>query len=213
MSNDHDGLDAVSIRFEIARIAPEFGREPIAQLGEGMDNFAVSVGEIFVFRFPKHAEAAEGLRRELALLPRLAPRLHLDIPRFEYVGEHSGTGLPFVGYRLIRGEPLHRTLYDDLPEVTRDGILGDIADFLSAVHTFPVREAVDCGIAPHGDRAGYLEDLRRARDDVFPLLDDTVRHVVDSRLNAFLEDEANFAHARRCCTPTSGPSMYFSRGP
>jgi hypothetical protein len=36
-------------------------------------NLAVLVGESFVFRFAKHAEAAIGLRREMALLPRLAP--------------------------------------------------------------------------------------------------------------------------------------------
>ena len=156
MATDHDGLDMESIRFEIACIAPKFEGEPIARLGEGMDSLAVLVGEAFVFRFPKHAEAAAGLRREIALLPRLAPRLHLDIPRFEYVGECSGTGWPFVGYGLIRGEPLHRPLYDDLSGVTRDGILGDLAAFLNAVHTFPVQEAVDCGVARHGDRAGYL---------------------------------------------------------
>ena len=197
MAIGYDGPDLESVRFEIARIAPKFEGEPVARLGEGMDSFAVLVGEAFVFRFPKHPEAAAGLRREIALLPRLAPRLHLGIPRFEYVGEYSGTGLPFVGYGLIRGEPLHRPLYDGRPGVTRDGILADLAAFLSAVHTFPVQEAVDCGIALHGGRAGHLEDLRRARDDVLPLLEDTARRDVESQLNAFLEHDANFAY-----TPT-----------
>ena len=182
MAADHDGHDLAAIRVEIARIAPEFEGEPVARLGEGMDSLAVLVGEAFVFRFSKHAEAAMGLRREIALLPRLAPTLPLDIPRFEYVGEHSVTGLPFVGYGLIRGEPLHRPLYDSLPGATQDGILGDLAAFLSAVHAFSVEEAVACGVTPDGGRVDYIEDLRRARDDVFPLLDDTVRD--DGRIPA-----------------------------
>lgn len=67
--------------------------------------------------------------------------------------------------------------------------------FLDAVHSFPAEEAVDCGVELHGDKADYLEDLRRARDDIFPRLDDPVRYVVESRVDAFLEDDANFAHA------------------
>ena len=195
MAIDHDGFVAESIQWEIARVAPEFAGEPVTRLGEGMDSIAFSVGGAFVFRFAKHAEAAAGLRREIALLPRLAPRLPLEVPRHEYVGEHSDTAFPFVGYRLIRGEPLHRTLYDSLPEAAREGVLADLASFLDAVHAFPAGEAARCGVAPHGERAGYLEDLRRARDDVFPRLADPVRHRIESRLRAFLDDDANFADA------------------
>ena len=195
MAIDRSGFVAESIRSEIARVAPEFAGRPVAPLGEGMDSIAFSVGGTFVFRFAKHAEAAAGLRREIALLPRLAPRLPLDVPRLEYVGEHSGTGFPFVGYRLIRGEPLHRTLYDGLPEASREGVLADLASFLDAVHAFPTQEAAGCGVARHGERADYLEDLRRARDDVFTLLADPVRHRIESRLRAFLDDDAHFADA------------------
>jgi len=187
--------DLAAIRFEILRIAPEMERKPIAWLGEGMDSVAVLVGDAFVFRFPKHSDAASGLRREIALLPRLAPRLPVGVPRFDYVGEHSGTGLPFVGYELIRGEPLHRPLYDGLSKPTRDGLLGDLAIFLNTVHSFPVEEAVHCGVASNGDRAGYLEDLQGARDRVFPLLNDAIRCHVEARLEVFLEDDANFAYA------------------
>ena len=52
--------DLDAIRFEIARIVPEFECEPIVPLGEGMDSLAVLAGVAFVFRFTKHAEAALG---------------------------------------------------------------------------------------------------------------------------------------------------------
>jgi aminoglycoside 2''-phosphotransferase len=195
MASHHNGFVAESIRSEIARVAPEFAGEAITRLGEGMDSIAFSVGGTYVFRFAKHAEAAAGLRREIALLPRLAARLPLVVPRHEYVGEHSGTSDPFVGYRLIRGEPLDRALYNHLPEAQREGVLADLADFLDAVHAFPAEEAAGCGVARHGHRADYLEDLRRAQNDVFPLLADPVRHRVESRLAAFLDDDAHFADA------------------
>jgi hypothetical protein len=80
MAGDHDGNDLLAIRREIVRVGPEFLAEPIAPLGEGMDNLAVLVGGAAVFRFAKHDDAAAGLRREIALLPRLARGLSLAIP-------------------------------------------------------------------------------------------------------------------------------------
>ncbi len=194
MTADHDVHDLEAIRREIVRVAPEFGREPITALGEGMDSFAVLVGESFVFRLAKHEEGAAGLRREIALLPRLAPRLSLAIPRIQYVGEHSVTGWPFVGYAMIWGEPLDPRLYDGLPGATRDGVARDLVSFLSAVHAFSVEDAVDCGVVPFGGRADLVEDLERARDDVFPFLDSRVRHAVQTELEAFLEYDGNFAY-------------------
>jgi aminoglycoside 2''-phosphotransferase len=208
----HDGDEIGALRVEIARVAPELKGESVAPLGEGMDSLAVLVGDAFAFRFAKHAEAATGLRREIALLPRLAPRLPLDVPRFEYVGVHSGTGLPFVGYGLIRGEPLHRALYDGLPEGTREGVLADIADFLRAVHAFPVEEALRCGVAAEASRAAYAEDLRSTREQVFPLLDVATRRRVESRLEAFLADDANFAFTPRLLHADLWPEhILFSR--
>jgi aminoglycoside 2''-phosphotransferase len=195
MAHDDDGNNLLAIRREIVRVAPEFSAEPIAPLGEGMDSLAVLVGGAAVFRFAKHDDAAAGLRREIALLPRLARGLSLAIPRFQQVGEHSVTRLPFVGYALIQGEPLSPQLYQGLPGATRDGILGDLASFLTAVHAFPVEQAVDCGVVSWGGRADFSETLQRARVDAFPLLDGAVRQRVESQLEAFLEDHANFDYA------------------
>jgi aminoglycoside 2''-phosphotransferase len=212
-ATDHDEDQIGALRVEIARVAAELKRESVASLGEGMDSLAVLVGDAFVFRFAKHAGAATGLRREIALLPHLAPRLPLDVPRFEYVGDHSVTGLPFVGYRLIRGEPLHRPLFDDLSERPRNGVLADLAAFLDDLHAFPVEEALRCGITAGASRAAYIEDLRSARAHVFPLLDPATRRRVASRLEAFLADDANFAFTPSLLHADLWPEhVLFSRG-
>jgi aminoglycoside 2''-phosphotransferase len=192
---EHRGIDLAAIGLEIARVAPALAGAPIVSLGEGMDNFAVIVGQHFVFRFAKHDEAAEGLRREIALLPRLARRLAIPIPNIEYAGEHSVTGVPFVGYGLIRGEPLLRPLYESLSETSREAVAGELAAFLRAIHSFPVEEARDCGVLYIGGRQAYAEDLERARVDVFPLLDLHSQLGVEKRLSAFLDDERNFEYA------------------
>lgn len=59
-------------------------------LGEGMDSSAFLVEGKYVFRFPKLPEVTKSLRNEMAI-----------------VGQLSGTGIPFVGYRKIDGVPLN----------------------------------------------------------------------------------------------------------
>lgn len=65
---------------DILTLAPELRGASIVPLGEGMDNRALLVAGELVFRFPKRAEAARRLEREIALLPHLAPRMNLPIP-------------------------------------------------------------------------------------------------------------------------------------
>ncbi len=190
MTTDFD-LDAA--RGDIARVAPAFAGATLVRLGEGMDSVAVLAGDSFVFRFAKHADAALGLRREIALLPRLAPVLPVAVPRLEYAGDRSADGLPFVGYPLIRGEPLQRPLFDGLGPETRDRVLDDLAALLAVVHAFPVDDAAACGVRPYATRSGYADDLRHARSEVLPLLDAEARRAVEARLSAFLDDDANFA--------------------
>jgi aminoglycoside 2''-phosphotransferase len=194
---DGDKPILAALRREIARVAPDLKGEPVAWLGEGMDHVAVLVGDRFVFRFPKHREAAQGLRHEIALLPRLAPTLLLAIPRLQYVGEQADTGMPFVGYPLLHGEPLERACYEGLPRAKQQSILADLAAFLTALHRFPMEEAASCGLGTVGNREDYVHDLRRAQEEVYPLLDDAVRRSVDSRLAVFVADDANFAFVPR----------------
>jgi len=187
---DRFGLEA--IRADIARVAPEFAGAALTYLGEGMDSVAVQADGAFVFRFAKHADAARGLRRELAILPRLATTLPVAVPRLRYAGDRETDGLPFVGYPLIRGEPLQRPVLDGLDHASRDGVLDDLAALLAAVHAFPVDEAAACGAAPHGTRAGYAEDLRHARTAVFPRLDPGTRRRAKALLSAYLDGDTNF---------------------
>ena len=55
-----------------------------------------------MFRFPRRAGVEEALEVEIALLPAIAPALPVAVPSFEHVSRDP----LFVGYRLIRGEPL-----------------------------------------------------------------------------------------------------------
>ncbi len=85
-------------------IADALGRNPrtILEIDDGYDFEVAIVDDDWVFRFPRRPAVEEALELEIALLPALAPALPVDVPLFEHISRNP----LFVGYRLIRGEPL-----------------------------------------------------------------------------------------------------------
>jgi aminoglycoside phosphotransferase (APT) family kinase protein len=85
-------------------IADALGYKPkaIVEIDDGYDFEVAIVDNSWVFRFPRRQGVEEALELEIALLPALAPSLPVQVPMFEYVSRDPF----FVGYRLIRGEPL-----------------------------------------------------------------------------------------------------------
>src|SRR5918994_5307757 len=102
-------------------IAAALGRSPatILEIDVGYDFEVAIVDDDWVFRFPRRSAVAQALELELVLLPAIAPVLPVDVPSFEHVSRDP----LFVGYRLIRGEPL--------VDEDADGVRA----FLEALHT------------------------------------------------------------------------------
>jgi aminoglycoside phosphotransferase (APT) family kinase protein len=85
-------------------IAHALGHTPraILAIDDGYDFEVAIVDDEWVFRFPRRSAVDEALELEIALLPALARALPVDVPSFEYVSRNP----LFVGYRLLRGQPL-----------------------------------------------------------------------------------------------------------
>ena len=101
-------------------IADALGQSPrtILELDDGYDFEVAIVDDDWVFRFPRRTGVEEALGLEIVLLPLLAPALPVKVPSFEHISYEPF----FVGYRLIRGEPL----------VDEDA--GGVRAFLEALH-------------------------------------------------------------------------------
>ena len=143
MTSDRNGL-----------IAGALGRSPrtIVEIDEGYDFEVAIVDDEWVFRFPRRAGVEAALEVELVLLPELAPALPVDVPSFEHISRDP----LFVGYRMIRGEPL----------VDEDG--DGVSAFLEALH------AIDPSGLPV-ERPDWVEAYRAQCVEferlVFPLLE------------------------------------------
>ena len=88
-----------------------------------------------MFRFPRRSGVEKALEVEIALLPTLAAALPVRVPSFEFVSRDP----LFVGYSVIRGEPLVgedadgvRAFLDALHALDPSGLPVDSHDWLDA---------------------------------------------------------------------------------
>ena len=110
------GLDAGSLR-------------PFA---EGWDYSIWVVDERWAFRFPRREIVVPGVRREIAVLPELAPLLPIPVPEPVFVGEPAdGFPWPFFGSALLTGRELGDAELDNDARVEVARVL---ARFLRVLH-------------------------------------------------------------------------------
>ncbi|MBA3383506.1 MAG: phosphotransferase [Actinobacteria bacterium] len=135
-------------------IEDALGRSPrtILEIDDGYDFEVAIVDDAWVFRFPRRSGVEEALELEIVLLPALAPALPVDVPSFEHVSRNP----LFVGYRLIRGEPL--------VDEDADGVLA----FLDALHAL---DPSGLPLAHHDWVDAYRRQCAEFERLVLPLLD------------------------------------------
>jgi aminoglycoside 2''-phosphotransferase len=143
--------------------------DEVVELGRGTESVAYLVDGEWVARFPAVPAAQATLRRELALLPALRPALPLATPVFEHVGR-NGTELVFVAYRSISGVPLTADTLDALGRDEQEAALASLAEFLRALHAFPVELARPAGVREERDKGAYNRRQRSLHRDVSDLL-------------------------------------------
>ena len=152
-------VDEVVARRVLGEQFPELELDELRLAGEGWDNTAWLVDGRLLFRFPRREIALDGVRRELAVLPKLAPLLPLPIPQPVYVGEPSDLfPWPFFGGPTLPGVELAEARLDDR---ARAGLASPLAAFLRALHTAELD--VELPLDPLG-RADMDFRVRRARE-------------------------------------------------
>ena len=81
MHVDEVSTDVELVRGLLASQLPEWASLPLERVpSSGTDNALYRLGDDMVVRLPRIGWAVSGLERELESLPRLAPRLPVEIP-------------------------------------------------------------------------------------------------------------------------------------
>lgn len=180
--------DAARYRAIIAAAFPSLAVLSIRFLAEGWDSAAWEVNGDLVFRFPKRAEVATWLRREIALLPLLASMLPVPVPRFTYIAEPSAAfPYPFAGYRKLPGVPLAGA---PAPIVQPERLAAQVGAFLTALHRFPVARVAACGVpdtSPEHWRGQYAAMLTALRP-LFPRMTRAARERTEALFTTYLDN-------------------------
>jgi len=143
---------------------PALGARRVRLLATGWDNAAYVVDGRWLFRFPRREIAVPGVRREIAVLPRLAAVLPLPIPDPRFVGRPSSRyPWPFFGARLLPGRELADSGLTD-PERARAA--ASVGRFLRVLHDPGLVALVDGASLPVDPmrRASPPVRARRARE-------------------------------------------------
>ena len=132
---------------------PGVGVRQVTVLATGWDNVAFLADGQWLFRFPRRAVALPGVQREIAVLPRLAPRLPLPIPDPQFIGQPSARyPWPFFGARLLPGGELSDS---GLPDTQRSPAAVAVGQFLRILHDPGIIAAVGGADLP-------VDPMRRA---------------------------------------------------
>ena len=201
MPQSREDYGAEHFRSVIQRCFPDFPVQSISYLAEGWSSTVWEVNGSHVFRFPKRPAIDSGLRKEIRLLPELAPALPLPIPQFDFVWqggpEYEGV---FVGYPKLPGVPLLPREWAALsspaggsPQMAE--VPRQLGEFLTRLHRFPIARATALG-APNGDggnwRGEYRALLGTVRRLVSPLVGEPARGHLSRTWLEFVDDQANF---------------------
>ena len=115
----------------IADQFPALGSSQVTLLAAGWDNTVMTVDGTWLFRFPRREVALAGVRREIALLPQLAPLLPLPVPDPRFAGRPSERyPWPFFGARLLPGIELAES---GLADAQRGPVAAATGRFLRAL--------------------------------------------------------------------------------
>ncbi|MDF2713878.1 MAG: hypothetical protein K0R28_803 [Paenibacillus sp.] len=113
---------------------PELNGERYRVISSSLQNLILVVGDRLVFRFPLTSDTSS-MRLEQRMLPKLAEHVPLPIPQFTYASGRKDK-IGYVGYPIIPGEPLGANRLGKLDNRQRLIAAKQIADFLTAMHTF-----------------------------------------------------------------------------
>lgn len=173
----------------ILNIFPEISIENISLKDEGLNNDIIIVNEEIIFRFPKHENAADKLKKETKVIELIKNYINLKIPNIFYNSRE------FIGYFMIPGVTFRKDILLELDKETIQLVAEQVANFLKELHRVPVNKVVDVDI-PISDVPDKYEDwvdlYKRIQDEVFPYLMIHTREWAKNHFESFLDSKSNF---------------------
>ncbi len=200
MTADH-GERGLAVGLAVKLIAdqfPDLAGEDVRYFGVGWDHELFSAGPRWIFRFPRRADRAAWLVREIQIMTVVSEALGMLVPRFELIGKPSPAfPYPFVGYRRIDGAGADEAGIADL-----SGLARDVGHLLARLHTIDVALMPNAPAVPgqdpwaHQHWAQLRARVTAAASIIRPVLPPGVRTAAEPYLAGRTPEPAEHAPAR-----------------
>ena len=145
----------------IKEALPNLSIHSYKQNEEGWDNVAVIVNDELLFRFPRKQEYAMRIPLEKELCTILTQSLQeIEVPQYHLIYTNESDEVPLCSYyTLIHGEPLKTEIVANLDEKERKIIITQLATFLAALHSIPLKSVTALGF-PTEKTLTYWKELQ-----------------------------------------------------
>lgn len=145
----------------IKEALPNLSIHSYKQNEEGWDNVAFIVNDELLFRFPRKQEYAMRIPLEKELCTILTQSLQeIEVPQYHLIYKNESDEVPLCSYyTLIHGEPLKTEIVANLDEKERKIIITQLATFLAALHSIPLKSVTALGF-PIEKTLTYWKELQ-----------------------------------------------------
>jgi aminoglycoside phosphotransferase (APT) family kinase protein len=143
---------------------PEVEIETLRPLAFGWDYTIWVVNDLYAFRFPRRQMVIPGTRREVAILPKLAPLLPSPVPAPLHVGHPTEEyPWPFYGSLLLPGKEISEA---GLVGETRVAVALQLGAFLRSLHAVELDDSLPLDVNGRADMARRVPLTRQTLAEI-----------------------------------------------
>jgi aminoglycoside 2''-phosphotransferase len=180
---------------QIQHCYPDIEIQSVQLNAMGQHNDVLIINDHLIFRFPKFEDGIRQLAIETAILQGIQGQVSLKTPSPIYQNiETSLVGAAFIGYEMIKGEPLWR---ETVSSITEEAVLQklatQIATFLKALHGISVEETFSQPLPLVDKREEWLDLYERIQEKLFAFMRTDAQLVVSEHFETYLDTSENFA--------------------
>ena len=132
--------EVARLRALVIGTLPQFAGGNFVTLADGWDSVALEC-DGWIFKFARNPEAEARLRREVALLAFLKPRVTMPLPQMVL---HEGP-VPFSQHLKLPGSSLEKPQYLALDEGRRNALATRMAQLYAELHALPLNRMQSVG--------------------------------------------------------------------
>lgn len=192
-------INKIDVIQTILAAYPEFPITQVELFSEGQNLEIFRINEEWIFRFPKYERGIDELKREVEFLKDVRNKLSVSVPDPIYTSLKTNA---FVGYRMLKGKPLKKEVFDSIEN--KNDLVKELAIFMRSLHGV---DKLDSMLGSAENEYEIWHNLfLRMKEKVFVHMSEKARQSVSANFASFLHEIRNSEFKRTVIHGDFGPT-------